>query len=84
MQGAVLTFTQADGKSASYKVIRPKGMTNTNQTAAAAASSDNTGTWLSIEDGGKAIMFNVQSDNSVTGKGMPAALVQMLMGGVQR
>jgi hypothetical protein len=39
------------------------------------------GTWLAMESGGKAMMFNVLADNTVTGKEISPQVVQMLMQG---
>lgn len=81
IKGGVLTFTMADGSKATYKVVRPAVMAGNPQ----AASSVIMGTWLALVDGSKGMIFTVMADNSVTGKEMPAAMVQMLMqGGAQR
>ncbi len=42
------------------------------------AMVDTTGSWIAMEEGGKGILFTVQGDRSVTGKEMPAQLIQML------
>jgi hypothetical protein len=74
VQGGVLTFTLADGtRSKPYSVARPAFMANAPQAAGIA------GTWIAMESGGKAMMFNVQGDNSVTGKEISPQVVQMLM-----
>lgn len=69
IQGGVLTFTRADKTKASYKVVRPK---------VAQGAPGNTGTWIAMEDGGKGILFTVQSDGTLTGHEMPAQFIQML------
>ena len=56
-------------------MVRPAFMANTPQAAGVA------GTWLSMEDGGKAMMFNVRADLTVTGKEISPEVVQMLMQG---
>jgi hypothetical protein len=76
IKGGVLTFILADGtKSKPYTVVRPAFMANTPQAAGLA------GTWLAMEDGGKAMMFNVRADHTVTGKEISPEVVQMLMQG---
>jgi len=70
IQDGVLTFTRADKTKASYKVVRPK---------AAQGAPGNTGAWIAMEDGGKGILFTVQSDGTLTGREMPAQLIQMLV-----
>ena len=76
IQGGVLTFTLADGaRSKPYTVVRPAFMANTPQAAGIA------GTWIAMESGGKAMMFNVLADNTVTGKEISPQVVQMLMQG---
>jgi hypothetical protein len=78
ISGGVLAFTMVSGKKVTYKVVRPGVMANNPQVA----SADLSGTWLSFGDGDKAMIFSVGSDNTVTGKEMPSALVKMLMQGV--
>jgi hypothetical protein len=80
VEGGVLTFTRPDKSRATYKVVRPKVMQGNPQPPSVGI----TGTWIAIEDGGNGIMFNVQADNSVTGREMPAQVIQMLMQGGQR
>ncbi len=72
--GGVLTFTLANGSKATYKVLRPAFMANNPQATAGIA-----GVWVAMEDGGKGMMFTVQPDHTVSGKEMPAAMIQMLM-----
>ena len=79
VQGGVLTFSLADGsRSKPYKVARPAFMANAPQAPGVA------GTWIAMEDGGKGMMFNVQGDNSVTGKEISPQVVQMLMQGAPK
>jgi hypothetical protein len=66
----VLTFTRADKTKATYKVIRPKVA----QGAAGIASA-----WISMEANGNGIMFTVTADNSVTGRELPAQIIQALV-----
>jgi hypothetical protein len=73
IQGGVLTFTLQDGKTASYKVVRPKSGSNPQPTAG------NAGTWVSLESNGNGIMFTVQEGGAVSGKEFPAAVMQMLL-----
>jgi hypothetical protein len=74
VRGGVLTFTLADGtRSKPYTVVRPAFMANAPQATGVA------GTWIAMESGGKAMMFNVLADNTVTGKEISAQVVQMLM-----
>jgi hypothetical protein len=74
VQGGILIFTMADGsKSKPYTVVRPTFMANAPQTQGIA------GTWVAMESSGKGMMFNVQADNSVTGKQISPQVVQMLM-----
>jgi hypothetical protein len=74
IQAGVLTFTLADGsRSKPYTVVRPTFMANALQAAGV------TGTWVAMESGAKGIMFNVQADNSLTGKEISPQVVQMLM-----
>lgn len=76
VKNGVLTFNLADGtKSKPYTVVRPAFMANTPQAA------DVAGTWIAMEDGGKAMMFNVRADHTVTGKEISPEVVQMLMQG---
>jgi len=70
IQNGMLTFTRADNTKASYKVVRPK---------VAQGAPGNTGAWIAMEDGGKGILFTVNADNSVTGREMPAQIIQALM-----
>jgi hypothetical protein len=77
MQNGVLTFTRADNTKASYKVVRPKVMQNAPQPVGIA------GTWIAMEANGSGIIFTVLADNSVTGREMPAQLIQMLVHGPQ-
>ncbi len=74
VQSGMLTFTATGGANASYKVVRPKVMAENPQ-----AATDITGSWISMEDGDKAILFTIQTDGSVTGKEMPIAVMQMLL-----
>ena len=74
IESGMLIFTATGGSTASYKVVRPKVMAANSQ-----AATEITGSWISMEDGGKAILFTVQTDGSVTGKEMPAAVIQMLV-----
>jgi len=75
----VLTFTLRSGaKSKPYKVARPRVMANNPQAAGV------TGAWIAMEDGGKGVLFTVQGDNTVTGKEIPAPVVQMLMQGAPK
>jgi hypothetical protein len=77
IKAGVLTFILADGtKSKPYTVVRPKIMANASQSDAGIA-----GTWIAMESGGKAMMFNVRADNTVTGKEISPQVVQMLMKG---
>jgi hypothetical protein len=69
VEGGVLTFTRPDKSRATYKVVRPK---------VAQGANGNTGAWIAMEDGGKGILFTVNADNSVTGREMPAQVIQML------
>jgi len=69
IQNGMLTFTRADSTKASYKVVRPK---------VAQGAPGNTGAWIAMEDGGKGILFTVNADNSVTGREMPAQIIQAL------
>jgi hypothetical protein len=74
----ILTFTLRSGaKSKPYNVARPKVMANNPQAAGAGIA----GAWIAMEDGGNGVLFTVEGDNSVTGKEIPATLVQMLMQG---
>jgi hypothetical protein len=73
VKGGVLYFTTADGKTASYKVVRPKSTANNPQ-----AASGITGTWISVESSGDGIIFTVQEGGAVSGKEFPAAVIQML------
>ncbi len=73
VEAGVLTFTLANGATASYPVVRPKSAANNPE-----AMVDTTGSWIAMEEGGKGILFTVQGDRSVTGKEMPAQLIQML------
>lgn len=76
IQGGVLSFTLPDGaRSKPYTVVRPAFMANAPQAAGIA------GTWIAMESGGKAMMFNVRADNTVTGKEISAQVLQMLMQG---
>jgi hypothetical protein len=78
MTNGVLTFTLRSGaRSQPYNVARPRVMANNPQPANAGIA----GAWIAMEDGGKGMLFSVQADNSVTGKEIPATLVQMLMQG---
>jgi len=70
IQNGMLTFTRADNSKASYKVVRPK---------VAQGAPGNTGAWIAMGDGGKGILFTVNADNSVTGREMPAQIIQALM-----
>jgi hypothetical protein len=74
IQGGVLTFTRADNTKATYKVVRPKVMQNNPQGPAAGI----TGTWIAMEDGGKGIIFTVLTDGTLTGREVPAQIIQML------
>jgi hypothetical protein len=79
IQGGVLTFTLANGsKSKPYNVTRPAYMASAPQTTSTG------GAWIAMENDGKAILFNVQGDNSVTGKEIPPQVVQMLMQGAPK
>ena len=69
VQDGVLTFIRADKTKASYKVVRPK---------AAQGVAGNAGAWIAMQDGGKGILFTVNTDNSVTGREMPAQIIQAL------
>jgi hypothetical protein len=69
IQNGMLTFTRADNTKASYRVVRPK---------VAQGVPGNTGAWIAMEDGGKGILFTVNADNSVTGREMPAQIIQAL------
>ena len=74
IQGGVLTFTMADGnRSKPYTVVRPTFIANP------PPATGVTGTWVAMESGGKGMMFNVQADNSLTGKEISPQVVQMLM-----
>jgi hypothetical protein len=74
IQGGVLTFTMADGnRSKPYTVVRPTFMANP------PPATGVMGTWVAMESGGKGMMFNVQADNSLTGKEISPQVVQMLM-----
>lgn len=76
IQGGVLTFTLANGRmSKPYAVVRPTFMTNAPHAQGIA------GTWVAMENAGKGMMFNVQADNSLTGKEISPQVVQMLMQG---
>jgi hypothetical protein len=72
VQGGVLTFTSANNAKASYKVARPAVMRNAPQ------ASGVTGTWVAMEGNGMGILFTVQPDGSVTGREMPAQIIQAL------
>ena len=79
IQGGVLTFTLENGsRSKPYTVVRPTFMANAPQASGIA------GTWVAMESAGKGLMFNVQSDNSVTGKEISPQVVQMLMQGAPK
>lgn len=73
VQGGVLTFTRADNTKASYKVVRPAVMQNAPQ------GSSVTGAWVTMENNGMGILFTVQPDGSVSGREMPARIIQGLM-----
>jgi hypothetical protein len=75
VDGDVLTFTRPDKSKATYKVVRPKVMQSAPQASGIA------GTWIAMEASGSGILFTVQADNSVTGREMPAQLIQMLVQG---
>jgi hypothetical protein len=72
VQGGVLTFTSAGNTKASYKVVRPAVMRNAPQ------ASGTTGAWAAMEENGMGILFTVQPDGSVTGREMPAQIIQAL------
>jgi hypothetical protein len=72
IEGGVLTFTRADKSKASYKVMRPKIMQN------APKASGIAGTWIAVEASGGGIIFTVLGDGSLTGREMPAQVIQML------
>jgi hypothetical protein len=76
IEGGVLTFTLPDRSTATNKVVRPKVMQGNPQ-----ASADIRGSWIAMEGNGKGILFTVAGDNTVTGKEMPAEVIQMLMQG---
>jgi len=73
VQGGVLTFTSANNAKTSYKVARPAAMRNAPQASGIA------GMWVAMEGNGMGILFNVQPDGSVTGREMPAQIIQALM-----
>jgi hypothetical protein len=77
IQNGVLTFTRADNTRASYKVVRPKVMQNNPQAAGIA------GAWIAVEASGSGIIFTVQADGTLTGREMPAQLIQALTQGSQ-
>lgn len=75
----VLTFTLANGTSSKpYTVARPAFMANVPQAASIA------GAWIAMEDRGKAVLFNVQADGSISGKEIPPQVAQMLMQGAAK
>ena len=74
IEGGVLTFTRPDRSQATYRVTRPKLISISPQSA----SAGTVGTWIAMEDGGKGILFTVQPDHSVTGREVPAQVIQML------
>jgi len=76
IEGGVLTFTLPDRSTATHNVVRPKVMQGNPQSAA-----DIRGSWIAMEGNGKGILFTVMGDNTVTGKEMPAEVIQMLMQG---
>jgi hypothetical protein len=79
VRAGVLTFTLANGaKSKPFNVARPAFMANAPQAAGIA------GTWIAMEDGSKAVLFNVQADGSITGKEIPPQVAQMLMQGAAK
>jgi hypothetical protein len=42
------------------------------------------GAWIAMEDRGKAVLFNVQADGSISGREIPPQVAQMLMQGVAK
>jgi hypothetical protein len=76
VDAGTLTFTRPDKSRATYKVVRPKGMQNAPQATGIA------GTWIAMDVSGGGIMFTVLPDNSVSGRELPAQVIQMLLQGV--
>jgi len=75
VQDGVLTFNKADGSKATYKVIRPKAV-QVNPVAGI------TGTWMAFVAQpccDRVILFQVQPDNSVTGRKMTIGKAESLL-----
>lgn len=75
VKNGVLTFTRSNNTKASYKVVRPK---------VAQGTPGNGGAWIAMEANGNGILFTLNADNSITGREMPAQIIQALMQTAQR